>query len=80
MLPMLIERIFDTSYRGADSHGKSMVKAISWRVLGTLDTIVISWVLTGTLSLALSIGSVEIFTKFFLYYAHERLWNLIRWK
>lgn len=77
---MLIERILDATHKGADSHGKSMVKAISWRILGTLDTIVISWVLTGTLSLALSIGSIEIFTKFFLYYAHERLWNLIRWK
>ncbi|MGA9269493.1 MAG: DUF2061 domain-containing protein, partial [Lutimonas sp.] len=51
-----------------------------WRVLGTLDTIVISWILTGELTLALSIGSIEIFTKLFLYYAHERFWNIIKWK
>jgi uncharacterized membrane protein len=44
-----------------------------------MDTILISWLLTGTLSLALSIGSIEVFSKFFLYYGHERIWNFIKW-
>jgi uncharacterized membrane protein len=77
---MLIDKLFSNKLGMGDSHGKSLAKSISWRIVGTLDTIVISWVLTGTLSLALSIGSIELFTKFFLYYAHERLWNLSKWK
>lgn len=77
---MLIDKLFANKIEGSDSQSKSLAKAISWRIVGTLDTIIISWVLTGTLTLALSIGSIELFTKFFLYYAHERLWNLSKWK
>lgn len=56
---------------------RSIVKALSWRVTGTLDTIVVSYVITGQIKLALSIGFVELFTKIVLYYFHERLWNRI---
>ena len=77
---MLTERIFALKTEKSDSHSKSLVKSISWRILGTLDTIAISWALTGTLSVALSIGSIEVFTKFLLYYGHERIWNSIKWK
>ena len=76
----MLNRIYTSKLKEGDSHRKSLVKSISWRVLGTLDTIVISWILTGELTLALSIGSIEIFTKLFLYYAHERFWNIIKWK
>ena len=77
---MFVDKIYASKLKEGDSHGKSLVKSISWRILGTIDTIVISWILTGKLTLALSIGSIEIFTKLFLYYAHERLWNIIKWK
>lgn len=77
---MLVDKIFASKFKEGDSQSKSFVKALSWRILGTLDTIAISWFLTGTLSVALSIGSIEVFTKFFLYYAHERFWNIIKWK
>ena len=77
---MLTEQILTLKNEKSDSHGKSLVKSISWRILGTLDTIAISWALTGTLSVALSIGSIEVFTKFLLYYGHERIWNSIKWK
>jgi uncharacterized membrane protein len=77
---MLVAKIYPSKSENSDSPGKSMVKAISWRIIGTMDTILISWLLTGTLSLALSIGSIEVFSKFFLYYGHERIWNLIKWK
>ena len=77
---MLVDQIYSSKPQENDSQSKSVVKAISWRIIGTIDTILISWWLTGTLSVALSIGSIEIFTKFFLYYGHERLWNLIKWK
>lgn len=58
-----------------DSHSRSVTKAISWRVTGTVDTILISWLITREIKFALSIGFVELFTKIFLYYAHERVWN-----
>ena len=77
---MLVDKIFPSKNKITDSRGKSLAKSISWRILGTLDTIIISWVLTGTLSVALSIGSIEVFSKFILYYGHERIWNNIKWK
>lgn len=77
---MLIDKVYAPKLKEGDSQVRSLVKAISWRIVGTLDTIVISWIITGTLTLALSIGSIELFSKFFLYYAHERLWNLSTWK
>ncbi len=58
---------------------RSVVKSISWRIIGTLDTILISWVVTGTLKLAFSIGLIELVTKMLLYFVHERLWNGIKW-
>jgi uncharacterized membrane protein len=60
-----------------ENHSRSLLKAISWRVTGTLDTIGVSYFVTGKIGLALSIGFVELFTKIGLYYAHERVWNRI---
>ncbi|MBE7640987.1 MULTISPECIES: DUF2061 domain-containing protein [Salegentibacter] len=56
---------------------RSILKTVSWRIVGTLDTIAISWVLTGEIDTALAIGSVELVTKMVLYFGHERLWNMI---
>ena len=54
---------------------RSVVKAISWRTVGTLDTIIVSYFITGNLVMAASIGSIEVVTKMALYYFHERAWN-----
>ena len=54
---------------------RSVVKTISWRTVGTLDTIIISYFITGSLVMAASIGSIEVITKMILYYFHERVWN-----
>ncbi|PPK62656.1 putative membrane protein [Malaciobacter marinus] len=56
---------------------RSIVKTVSWRTLGTLDTIIISYFITGNLVMAASIGSIEVVTKMILYYFHERAWNKI---
>lgn len=56
---------------------RSILKTVSWRIVGTVDTIAISWVLTGEIETALAIGSVELVTKMILYFGHERLWNMI---
>lgn len=61
----------------ADKPYRSIVKGISWRVLGTIDTIVLSWLVTGKMEFALSIGFIEVFTKIVLYTVHERVWERI---
>ena len=63
----------------ADNHARSVAKAISWRTTGTIDTFVISWVITGHVGLASGIAATEVMTKIVLFYLHERAWNLVRW-
>jgi uncharacterized membrane protein len=63
-----------TKRRSLEKGYRSVVKTISWRALGTIDTIIISWIIIGNFRFAVSIGGVELFTKMFLYYFHERLW------
>jgi uncharacterized membrane protein len=58
----------------ADKPIKSLIKSVSWRIVGTIDTMIISYFITGKVTIALSIGSIEVFTKTILYYFHERLW------
>lgn len=58
---------------------RSVVKALSWRLIGTIDTLVVSYVLTGEIKLAASIASVDFITKLVLYFFHERIWNKIKW-
>jgi uncharacterized membrane protein len=57
---------------------RSIVKAISWRVTGSIDTFVVSYFITGKAMLALSISGVEVFTKIGLFYFHERIWNKLK--
>lgn len=58
---------------------RSFVKALSWRAFGTIDTIMISWIIAGDVAIAFSIGLFELITKTLLYYFHERMWNNIKW-
>jgi uncharacterized membrane protein len=60
---------------GAETHARSVLKAVSWRTLGTLDTFAISWLLTGRAEIAGSIAGIEIITKIAWYYLHERIWR-----
>ena len=68
-------------YTTEQQHGKEMVKrkrhilkTISWRIIGTLDTMILSWIITGNLKIGMMIGGVEVITKMILYYLHERAW------
>jgi len=56
------------------SHKRHILKTITWRVLGTIDTIVIGGLITGDWAIGLSIGGIEIISKMTLYYIHERVW------
>jgi uncharacterized membrane protein len=53
---------------------RHILKTISWRIIGTLDTMILSWIITGSLKIGVAIGSVEVITKMVLYYLHERVW------
>lgn len=61
-----------------DSHYKSLLKAVTWRITGSLDTFILSWIITGEAKMAASIAFVELFSKIILYWIHERVWLRIR--
>jgi uncharacterized membrane protein len=65
--------------RGHEGHGRSFIKAVSWRTVGTIDTFIISFFVTGKASLAGGIAAVEVVTKIMIYYLHERLWAVVPW-
>ena len=61
------------------SKQRSGLKAITWRIIGTADTFIISWAITKEPVTAGAIASFEVFTKTILYYLHERGWNKVKW-
>ena len=56
------------------SYKRHLAKTISWRVIGTLDTFLLSWIITGSWKIGATIGGVEVVTKMVLYFLHERIW------
>ena len=62
-----------------DTSVRSLAKAVTWRITGTVDTFLISWMITGQALLASGIALTEILTKVGLFWAHERVWNRIDW-
>ena len=57
---------------------RSIAKAVSWRVLGSIDTAILGYIFTGSWKIAGSIASTEVITKIALYYFHERGWAHVR--
>jgi hypothetical protein len=58
---------------------RSLVKAVSWRIVGTVDTFVLTFIVTGKLVWAASVSALELCTKVLLFWLHERIWNKIKW-
>ena len=58
---------------------RSFVKALSYRIWGTLSSIAVAYVITKNASLSIAIAFWETVVKVFIYYAHERGWNYIQW-
>ena len=58
---------------------RSFVKALSYRIWGTLSSVVVAYVITKNASLSITIAFWETLVKVFIYYAHERGWNYIQW-
>ena len=65
----------DSPYR--ESHVRSILKALSWRIVATLTTGIIAYFITGEIDTAVAIGSIEFVLKFGIYYVHERAWQLV---
>lgn len=59
-----------------ESHIRSVLKGLTWRVIATTTIFIIAYVKTGNFTLALEIGAIEFFVKFLLYYLHERAWQI----
>ncbi len=66
-------------FRGREKHSRSLVKAISWRVLGSIDTFLLSWFFTSSVKAAGAIAVTEVLTKIVLFYLHEQAWGHIGW-
>ena len=60
-----------------ESHLRSILKGVTWRILATTTTITIAFFMTGEIGDALKIGAIEFVGKIFIYYLHERAWQMI---
>jgi uncharacterized membrane protein len=65
--------------RFREAHSRSFAKAASWRLTGSIDTFVLSLLITGSFKFAGGIAGTELATKIALYYVHERIWAAIPW-
>lgn len=57
-----------------ESHARSIIKALSWRVIATVVTFLVAWIFTGTIDMAIKIGLLDTSIKLAAYYFHERAW------
>jgi len=64
---------------GGEKHTRTVIKAISWRIIATFTTMTIVFLFTKKLILSLGVGVAEVLTKVTFYYLHERIWNRISW-
>jgi uncharacterized membrane protein len=58
---------------------RSIAKTVSWRAVGSIDTLILGYIFTGNFLIAGSIASTEVITKIILYYVHERGWAHVKW-
>ena len=68
---MILDRLYHLTSPSVKRH---LAKTITWRIIGTLDTMGLSWIITGSPTMALKIGALEVCTKMALYFLHERVW------
>ena len=62
-----------------ETHTRSVIKTISWRVLATVTTMSLVYIFIGDATIALSVGGIEVILKMLIYFFHERTWNKIKW-
>lgn len=59
----------------SESLARTSAKTTTWRVIASMDTMLLGWLYTGSVATAISIGGLEVITKLILYFFHERLWS-----
>ncbi len=62
-----------------ESHRRSIVKALSWRIIATLITGITALIITGEIKIAVEIGLIDIVAKLSVYYVHERIWSRLKY-
>lgn len=62
-----------------DTHSRSLMKTVSWRLTATVITTGVTYLLTGRADLALTVGVADTVSKFVIYYIHERVWTRVRY-
>ena len=78
--PSLLQRFVNKwALNNSETALRSFVKAYSYRCCGTLTTIAISFVITGSVVVSLGIGATEMIVKPFIYWCHERVWSRVKW-
>ena len=60
-----------------ETHLRSIAKAISWRVGGTIVTFIVTLLISGQIDLAAKVGLLDTFIKIGAFYFHERIWHRI---
>lgn len=62
-----------------ESHKRSILKGVTWRLIASATTMLVVFVVTGNLALVASVGLVDVVAKIFFYYLHERTWGKVTW-
>ncbi len=62
-----------------ETNSRSLVKAITWRIIASITTFILAFVITGHLALSAGIGIGDVIAKFILYFLHERAWDRVSW-
>lgn len=60
--------------KNGDSKKRHIAKTVTWRIVGTIDTMILAWIISGDPMIGLQVGAAEVITKMILYYLHERVW------
>lgn len=77
--PLIADRLKIKFEHQQEGRLRSLIKTVSWRILGSSSTFAISWFITGNVIVAGTIFGLHFFANSILYYLHERVWNKIKW-
>ena len=74
----MITDVFLKIFKKDPTVKRHLLKTVSWRIVGSLDTVLLGWFITGQLHIGAKIGGAELLTKMLLYFFHERAWHKIK--
>ena len=62
-----------------ESHKRSVIKGVTWRVIASLTTFILVYIFTGDIAVTLGVSAIEVSAKILFYYFHERFWGKVHW-